>query len=68
MKYFFLTCVHSMPCSLDKMEEQEMFYENGLISMKDRLDRFFLNFGCRLRKLTLVRVERTSCGSEILWL
>lgn len=27
---------------------------------------FFLSIGCRLRKLILVRVERISCGSEIL--
>lgn len=51
----------------DKMKEQEMFYDGELISVKDRLDRFFfLSFGGRLRKPTLVRVERTSCGNEIL--
>lgn len=52
---------------LDKMEEQEIFYVGELVSIGDRIDNFFLSFGCRLWKLTLVRVERISYGSEILW-
>lgn len=55
-----------------------MFYVGELVSIGGRLDSFvclflvwvlcwlFLSFACRLRKLTLVRVERISYGSEIL--